>query len=107
MVPAKFVENLILNVAKRKGWDENTNKFDPISKRQADIYILSLLAEKDRGKVNPLNLDQWKFWVIGASFFDSRVRSQHSITYNSLVNEIGAPIFYNQLKIVIDDLIGK
>lgn len=95
------------NVSKRKGWDEKTNNFDPISRRQADIYVLSLLSEKDREKVNPLNIDQWKFWVIGTSFFDNRARSQHSITYNSLLKEIGAPIFYDQIKVSIDDLIEK
>lgn len=94
-------------VPKRKGWDANTNKFDPISRRQADIYILSLLAEKDRKKVNPLNLDQWEFWVADTSFFDNRARSQHSITYNSLLKEIGKPMRYGQLRIAVDRLIEK
>jgi hypothetical protein len=99
------LSTISFNVPKRRGWDANTNKLNPISKRQADIYILSLLAEKDREKVNPLNLDQWEFWVVDTSFFDNRARSQHSITYNSLLKEIGKPIHYNQLKIAIDILI--
>jgi hypothetical protein len=101
------LSTISFNVSKRKGWDGNTNKLDTISKRQADIYVLSLLAEKDRDKVNPLNLDQWQFWVIVTSFFDNRARSQHSITYNSLLKEIGEPIFYGQVKAAIDDLIDK
>ncbi len=101
------LSTISFNVSKRKGWDENTNKLDPISKRQADIYVLSLLAEKAREKVNPLDIDQWQFWVVGTSFFDDRARSQHSITYNSLVKEIGAPIFFSQLKSAIDNLIEK
>jgi hypothetical protein len=101
------LSTISFNVSKRKGWDENTNKFEPISRRQADIYVLSLLSEKDREKVNPLNMDQWRFWVIGTSFFDNRPRSQHSITYNSLIKEIGVPIIYAQLKMAIDGLIEK
>jgi hypothetical protein len=101
------ISTISFNIPKRKGWDANTNKFDAMPRRQADIYVLSLLAEKYREKVNPLNMDQWIFWVVDTSFFDNRARSQHSITYNSLLKEIGKPIRYNQLKIAIDSLIEK
>jgi hypothetical protein len=99
------LSNISFNIQKRRAWDANTNKFEDISKRQADIYVLSLLAEKDRDKVNPLIIDQWQFWVVKKSFFDNRERSQHSITYNSLLKEIGEPISYSKLKIAIDNLI--
>jgi len=95
------------NIQKRRAWDANTNKFETISRRQADIYVLTLLAEKDRDKVNPLNIDQWQFWVVEKSFFDNRKRSQHSITYNSLLKEIGEPISYSDIKIAIDNLIDN
>jgi hypothetical protein len=103
----KDLSAISFNVPKRKGWDAKTNEFDTVPKRQADIYVLSLLAEKDRDQVNPLNIDQWQFWVVAKSFFDNRVRSQHSITYNSLLQEIGKPILYDQLKVAIDSLIDK
>jgi hypothetical protein len=105
-----YQENLStisFNIPKRRGWDVNTNKLDTVSRRQADIYVLSLLAEKDRDKVNPLNIDQWQFWVVDKSFFDNRTRSQHSITYNSLLKEIGKPIYYGYLKTAIDTLINN
>ena len=101
------ISTISFNVPKRKGWDANTNKLDPISRRQADIYVLTLLGEKDRKKVNPLNLDQWEFWVVYTSFFDNRARSQHSITYNSLLKEIGKPMHYGQLKVAVDSLIER
>jgi hypothetical protein len=101
------LSTISFNVPKRKGWDANTNKLDPISRRQADIYVLSLLAEKHRENVNPLNIDQWEFWVVDTSFFDNRSRSQHAITLNSLLKEIGEPIPYGQLKIAIDELIEE
>jgi hypothetical protein len=93
------------NIPKRRGWDANTNELDIEPKRQADIYVLSLLAERDRAKINPLNFDQWKFWIVEKSFFDKRKRSQHSITYNSLLREVGEPISYSKLKDAIDSLI--
>ncbi|MBW2134574.1 MAG: hypothetical protein JRG72_04995 [Deltaproteobacteria bacterium] len=103
----KSLSKISFTVPKRKGWDADTNKLDTVSKRQADIYILSLLAEKDRKKIDPLNIDQWQFWVVDTSFFDNRARSQHSITYNSLCKEIGKPISYSQLRIAVDKLIDQ
>ncbi len=104
----KHLSTISFNVPKRRGWNAGTNKLEAVSRRQADIYVLSLLAEKDRDKVNPLNMDQWQFWVVNTTFFDNRKRSQHSITHNSLVKEIGEPISYGQLKMAIDNLIeGK
>jgi len=101
------LSRISFGVSKRKGWDANTNKSDQVSKRHADIYVLSLLAEKDRDKVNPLNMDQWRFWVVSTSFLDRRRRSQDSITYNSLIKEVGEPISYGKLKIAVDNCIDN
>lgn len=101
----KSLSSICFIVPKRKGWDETTNKLDIESKRQAAIYVLSLLAEKDRDKVNPLDIDQWQFWIIPTLFFNDRKRSQHSITYISLMKEIGNSISYNQIKSAVDSLI--
>jgi hypothetical protein len=101
------LSTILFTVRKRKGWDANTNKSDQASKRHADIYVLSLLAEKDRYRVNPLDLDQWRFWVVTTRFFDDRKRSQDSIGYNSLIKEVGAPISYGKLKIAVDNCIDN
>ncbi|WP_144418580.1 hypothetical protein [Candidatus Thioglobus autotrophicus] len=41
-------------------WDEN-NKRSEEAKRQADVYVFCVLAHKDKGTVNPLDLSQWDF----------------------------------------------
>ena len=33
----------------------------PAAERQADVYVFALLTEQNKGKVNPLELDQWQF----------------------------------------------
>lgn len=101
------ISRISFSVSKHKGWDANTNKSDQDLKRYADIYVLCLLSEKDRNKVDPFNLDQWEFWVVSTRFFDDRKRSQHSIGYNSLVKEVGEPISYDKLKIAVDDCIDR
>ncbi|MGA2242794.1 MAG: hypothetical protein ABSH11_12285 [Verrucomicrobiota bacterium] len=56
-------------------------------RRVAKVYVFALLAEKDKSKVDPLNLDQWKFCVVPTATLNNRKRSQQSITLNSLKSE--------------------
>ena len=93
------------NVSSTKAWDENTNIQEKDSKRQSSFYVLCILAEKNRPLVNPLNIDQWRFWVVPTQFFDKRKRSQTSITYNSLIEEVGESISFKEIKSSVDKLI--
>lgn len=92
-------------IPKTLGWTADTNRQDKVARRQADVYVLSLLSEKERSKANPLDLDQWRFWVIPTCLFDNRQRSQHSITLNSLLREVGEPFEFSGLKQAIDRVI--
>lgn len=90
-----------------RGWDEATNIQEKEAKRQAFMYVLCLLSEKQREKVDPLNVDQWLFWAVPTRFFNERARSQHSITYNSLIREVGAPVPYGEIRPLADRLIDE
>lgn len=94
-------------IPKTLGWDAEINKQDQEARRQADVYILSLLAEKDRSKVDPLDLEQWRFWVLPTQFFNDRKRSQHSITMGSLLREVGNPIRFTEIKHDVDTIIDR
>lgn len=101
------LSRISFSVRETRAWDSDTNRQSDEAKRQAFAYVFCLLAEKQREKVDPLDLDQWQFWVVATSFLDERGRSQHSITYNSLCREIGDPIAYDSLRESVDTLIDK
>ncbi|MHB1459385.1 MAG: hypothetical protein ACYC5F_05980 [Thermoleophilia bacterium] len=103
----KEMSPISFSVPKSRAWESETGEMESESRRQADIYVLSLLAERDREAVNPINLDQWRFWIIETSFFNERKRSQDSITYNSLISERGEPVSYSDIKSSVDALISK
>jgi hypothetical protein len=48
------------------------------------VYVLALLAHTDKATVDPLDLDQWVFYVLPTVVLDGRTRSQHSITLKTL-----------------------
>ena len=101
------LSDIRFSVRKTHAWDATTGKQAATAERQAFAYVLCLLSEKQREKVDPLDLNQWQFWAVSSSFFDARTRSQHSITHNSLRREVGEPVSFNDLRKVVDMLIDK
>lgn len=69
---------------KTHGWDANTSVMDSVQSRQAHVYVFALLAHKDVDTLDPLDVGQWRFFVLPTSVLDDRTRSQHSITLPTL-----------------------
>jgi hypothetical protein len=75
---------ILFSVRPSRAWDPDTNEVSKLSGRQANIYVLTLLDHADKATLNPLDLDQWSFFVVPTGVLDARARSQHSITLPSL-----------------------
>jgi len=99
--PVKFV------VPKTRAWDADTNTQSQESKRQADVYVFALLVHTDKETVDPLNIDQWHFYVLPTAVLDARKRSQHSITLKSLEKLCSEPTTYDELPKAVENCIGK
>lgn len=67
-----------------KAWDAMTG-YDEVNRRQADVYVFCLLHERDRARLDPLDLTQWRFYVLATSVLEANVSSQKSIGLNSLL----------------------
>ena len=68
------------------------------ARRQAEVYVFALLAHSDQTTIDPLNVDQWHFFVLPTTVLDSRTRSQHSIALRTLTTLSGGEVMYNDLK---------
>ena len=98
----KKMSKITYNVRASQGWDAKTNLVDKTVRRRADVYVLCLLAEQDREKLNPLDTDQWHFWVVSTKFLNERKRSQHSIGIAALKKEVGPGVSFCELRSAID-----
>ena len=67
------------DIAPKTSWDARDNTFDDHSRRSADVYVFCLLAHKDQETINPLNVDQWEFYVLATSKLDEHSPTQKSI----------------------------
>lgn len=89
---------ITFRVPKTKSWDRNTGQESETASRQADVYVFALLANTDQSTLDPLNLDQWQFYVLPTFMLDERKRSQYSITLKSLSMLAGESIAFAGLR---------
>ncbi len=86
------------------GWDSSTNLSSAELIRQADLYIFCLLNHRDKKTVNPLDLDQWEFYLIHAKELNERFPSQKSIGLSGLLKLNPVTLKYSELAVGILDM---
>ncbi len=74
------------------------NQYSEISKRQSDIYVFCVLSHKDKNTVNPLNLNQWDFYILDTAILNTKMPKQKTITLSSLLKLEPIQVKYNELK---------
>lgn len=79
---------------KTRAWPPQTGLYEEGPRRQARVYVFALLAHQNQATLDPLNLDQWEFYVVPTAVLDARERSQHSITLPSLKALHGEPVTF-------------
>jgi len=92
------LSSIVFRIPKTRAWDAERNVHVIEPRRQAQVYVFALLAHKDKSSIDPLNVRQWRFYVLPSAILDARARSQHSITLHSLESLAGAAISYDGLQ---------
>lgn len=68
-------------------WDAKTNSYtSDKKKRQSDVYIFALLAHKDQKTINPLNLDQWTFYILPTKVLNEKLPVAKTISLRKLIS---------------------
>lgn len=94
--PIKF------DIEPKTGWYAETNTYVTERKRQADVFVFCVLAHTDKATVDPLNLDQWNFYVLSTNRLNAAVGEQKSITLGSLLRLNPARASFTDLRACIE-----
>lgn len=68
---------------------------------EAHVYVFALLDHVERATINPLNFDQWRFFVPPTSKLEALLRGQHALTVPSLDELTGGSVAYEDLKTAV------
>ena len=72
--------------SRSESWDPETNTYCRFNspKRIANVYVFCLLGQPDDPCPDPIDLDQWEFYVLAKETLDQERRSQKTIALNPL-----------------------
>ena len=80
----KELSRISFGTPRTLAWDADGGGFAGVARRHAQVYVFALPGHTDKATVNPLDLDQWVFYLLPTAVLDGRARSQHSITLKTL-----------------------
>lgn len=87
-----------------RGWDSRTNISATTAQRSADVYVFCLLKGEERDRINPLDVEQWTFYVLSRHVLDRQVPEQKTIGLAPLIARFGPrECVYEELKAAIHE----
>ena len=91
---------IIFSIKPAREWDYEIDKRSNISKRHSDIYVFCHLKHKDQDTINPLEMEQWDFYVVSTKEINEKLGAQGKLSLGSL-KKLASPVEYDQLKMEI------
>lgn len=82
--PQQRLSTIRFGIAPRQGWDAETGAWWLDKRRYSDAYVFCLLASKDMKTIDPLDLNQWQFFVLPTGVLDSRLPTQKTVGLSRL-----------------------
>ena len=93
------------DISPRKSWDSETNLYYASVGRNSDCYVFCLFACKDPAVANPMNMEQWEFYILPTGILDKNLPNQKTITLGSL-KKLGAVLSdFKNIKHTILDIL--
>ncbi|MGW3007472.1 hypothetical protein ACWC9R_01335 [Streptomyces sp. NPDC001219] len=78
------LSEISFSIAPASGWDAHTGTTSADVLRRSDVYVFCLLHHQDKQTLDPLDLDQWTFYVLPTRVLDERCPSQKTIRLSRL-----------------------
>ncbi|WP_159817851.1 hypothetical protein [Cyanobium sp. Copco_Reservoir_LC18] len=72
------------DIAPKLGWDASTNMSATEACRPADVYVFAVHFHTDQASIDPLNVNQWEFYVLATSVLDQQCMRQKRISLATL-----------------------
>lgn len=79
------LSKITYNIRPSTKYNPKTKRFEGKPQRHSDYYIFCLLNHKNQETINPLNLDQWTFYILSTRILDEKLPNQKTITLSSLL----------------------
>ena len=97
------VSRISFGTPKTLAWDSESGTLSSEPKRHADVYVFALFAQQ-KMPIDPLDLDQWKFYALSTQKLDDR----KSISLSALEKEkLALPVPWHELADAVREAVGR
>lgn len=79
------LSSITFSIRPTYGWDSETNAYASERTRQSDVYVFCLHAHKNQETIDPLDMAQWKFYVLPTAVLNDKVGSQKTISLSGVI----------------------
>lgn len=93
----KKLSSISFGIQPTYGWDSSTNQYDTQKMRQADIYVFCVHKHLDQESIDPLDTDQWDFYLMPTKQLNEKVGEQRTISLASLLKLGAVKCLYEDL----------
>lgn len=99
----RALSKIVFSIVPSRKYDYDTGTYEAAPSRKSDIYVFCLLDCVDRDIVNPLNLNQWSFFVVPTAEIDRQFGVQKSISLGKLV-QLSEKLSFSQIKPKVQEI---
>lgn len=82
--PMPELSRIQFGIGKRLRWVPETGELVGPKKRQSQVYVFCLLAHQEQATLDPLDLRQWKFFVLATRTLDAKMKDRQQIGLKEL-----------------------
>lgn len=72
------LSSIRFGIAETQGYDKNTNSYEKIKKRQAQVYVFCLQNATNQESINVLDMSQWEFYVLPSAVLNNSPQYKNS-----------------------------
>lgn len=72
-------------------------QYDGVSIRHSDVYVFCVHDCRDREIADPMNLDQWTFYILPTQTLNERIGPQKTISLSSLIKLNPAKVHFHEI----------
>lgn len=98
----KNLSQIKFDIRPRQGYDFENHTPITEKNRHAHIYVFCVLSHTDIKTVNPLAIDQWRFWVLRTQAINEWSKSHTTITLDKLISLKAIESTYEELRTNVD-----
>jgi hypothetical protein len=99
--------SISFNIRRSYYWNTDDGGRSEVEGRWSDAYVFCVLHHKDKKTLDPLNLDQWDFYVMPTEALDRECGNQKTISLNALLNLKPKKCAYGKIGATIERVCGR